>query len=138
MSLAEVAETNPLRPATESSSITLERPRLRLRRVRPRDDLRASVVDGACVSAMVGLGETYFVAYALALGTSQTISGLVATLPMLAGASLQLATPWFLKRVRSYKKWVVLFASLQATALLGMPLAVALAGNTAAAWIFFA
>jgi len=138
MSLAEAAETNTLSPAAESASISSERPRLRLRRVRPRDDLRASVVDGACVSAMIGLGETYFVAYALALGTSQTIAGLVATLPMLAGASLQLATPWFLKRVRSYKKWVVLFASLQATALLGMPLAVALAGNSAAAWIFFA
>jgi MFS family permease len=138
MSLAEVAETSALPPANESSSGLPDRPRLRLRRVRPRDDLRVSIGDGACVSAMVGLGETYFAAFALALGVSQTVAGLVATLPMLAGATLQLATPWFLQRVRSFKKWVVLFATLQATALLCMPLAVALAGSPAAAWIFFA
>ncbi len=138
MSLAEVAETNTLPRANESFSAPLERPRLRLRRVRPRDDLRVSIGDGACVSAMIGLGETYFAAFALALGVSQTVAGLVATLPMLAGASLQLATPWFLQRVRSFKKWVVLFATLQATALLCMPLAVALSGSPAAAWIFFA
>ena len=138
MSLAEAAENHPLRRATETPSTVEAPPRLRLRRVRPRDDLRASVVDGACVSAMVGLGETYFVAFALAVGVGQTVAGLVATLPMLAGASLQLATPWFLQRVRSYKKWVVLFASLQATALLCLPLAVALAGSPATAWIFFA
>src|SRR5437868_7314695 len=138
MSLAEAAEDYPLRRATESSPTESARPRLRLRRARPRDDLRASVRDGACVSAMVGLGETYFAAFALALGLGQTVAGLVATLPMLAGASLQLATPWFLHRVRSYKKWVVLFASLQATALLCVPLAAALVGSPTAAWIFFA
>src|SRR5262249_50096042 len=114
MSLAEVTENHSLCRATETPSTYEAIPRLRLRRVRPRDDLRASVVDGACLSAMIGLGETYFVAFALAVGVSQTVAGLVATLPMLAGASLQLATPWFLQRVRSYKKWVVLFASLQA------------------------
>ena len=34
---------------------------------------------------MVGIGETYFAAFALALGTGETFAGLVATLPMLAG-----------------------------------------------------
>src|SRR5436190_13512291 len=138
MSLAEAAEDYPLRRATESSPTESARPRLRLRRARPRDDLRASVRDGACVSAMVGLGETYFAAFALALGLGQTVAGLVATLPMLAGASLQLATPWFLQRVRSFKKWVVLFASLQAAALLVMPLAAWLIGRSAASWGFVA
>ena len=65
---------------------------------------------------MVGIGETYFAAFALALGTGETFAGLVATLPMLAGAALQLATPWCLQRARSYKKWVILCASLQAAA----------------------
>ena len=111
---------------------------LRLRRVRPRDDLRASVADGAAVSAMVGIGETYFAAFALALGTGETVAGLIATLPMLAGATLQLATPWFLQRAKSYKRWVVLFASLQATALLAMPLATWLTGHAAACWVAIA
>ena len=87
---------------------------------------------------MVGIGETYFAAFALALGTGETFAGLVATLPMLAGASLQLATPWFLQRARSYKKWVVLCASLQAAALLVMPLAAWLIGRSAASWVFVA
>ena len=137
MSFAEAAgaaETS--RPAISSPDSA--KPRLRLRRVRPREDVHASVGDGACVSAMVGLGETYFAAFALALGTGQTLAGLVATAPMLAGASLQLATPWFLQRLRSYRNWVVLFASLQATALVLMPLATLLAGSVATCWIFLA
>src|SRR5262245_27524517 len=113
MSFAEAARPAVANPPAAGRSCS-SRPRLPLRRVRPREDVHASVGDGACVSAMVGLGETYFAAFALALGAGQTVAGLVATVPMLAGATLQLATPWFLQRVRSYRKWVVLFASLQA------------------------
>jgi hypothetical protein len=87
---------------------------------------------------MMGLGEMYFAAFALAVGTGQTFAGLIATLPMLAGASLQLATPWLLQRARSYKRWAVLFASLQAAALLTMPVAAVFTGISAAAWIFVA
>jgi MFS family permease len=87
---------------------------------------------------MIGLGETYIAAFALALGTGETIAGLVATLPMLAGASLQLATPWFLRRARSYKRWVVFTASMQATALLAMPFAAWLGGTASTCWIFLA
>jgi MFS family permease len=57
---------------------------------------------------------------------------------MLAGAFLQLATPWFLRRLHSHKKWVVLCASLQAAALLLMPLAAWFVGTAAAAWVFVA
>ena len=49
--------------------------------------------DAAAFSVMVGIGETYFAAFALALGTGETFAGLVATLPMLAGALLHSATP---------------------------------------------
>jgi MFS family permease len=137
MSLAEAARPAALRPAPAAPPIDRPAP-LRLRRVRPRDDLRASIGDAAAFSVMVGIGETYFAAFALALGTGETIAGLIATLPMLAGASLQLATPWFLQRTRSYKKWVVLFASLQAAALLVLPLAALFVGRPAACWLFVA
>ena len=100
--------------------------------------MRASIGDAAAYSVMVGIGESYFAAFALALGTGETFAGLIATLPMLAGASLQLATPWALRRFRSYRTWVVLCASLQATALLLMPIAALLIGTAAAAWVFVA
>jgi MFS family permease len=135
MSLAEAARPTTTRRATVSPPVSI-RPRLRIRRARPRSDLQASIGDGAGVSAMVGLGETYFPAFALALGAGQTTAGMVATLPVLAGATLQLLTPWFLKRIRSYKKWVVLFASLQAAALLCIPVAAALSHGIAPGWIF--
>lgn len=104
----------------------------------PRHDLRCSVGDAASYSVMVGIGETYFAAFALALGTGETFAGLIATLPMLVGASVQLATPWFLKRFGSYRTWVVLCASLQAAALLAMPIAAWFIGTAAAAWVFVA
>jgi MFS family permease len=100
--------------------------------------MRASIGDAAAYSVMVGIGESYFAAFALALGTGETFAGLIATLPMLAGASLQLATPWALRRFKSYRTWVVLCASLQATALLLMPTAALLIGTAAAAWVFVA
>src|SRR5213076_3316386 len=102
MSIAVAARPAALRRETASSPSAPRTP-LRLCRVRPRGDLRASIGDAAAFSVMVGIGETYFAAFALALGTGETLAGLVATLPMLMGASLQLATPWFLKRARSYK-----------------------------------
>jgi hypothetical protein len=63
--------------------------------------MRCSIADAASYSIMVGIGETYLAAFALALGTGETFAGLIATLPMLAGASIQLATPWALRRFHS-------------------------------------
>ena len=106
---------------------------------RPRHDMRCSISDAASYSLMVGIGETYFAAFALALGTGETFAGLVATLPMLAGAALQLATPWALRRFGSYRTWVVLCASLQAASLLVMPVAAFFTTTSAAAaWVFVA
>jgi MFS family permease len=101
-------------------------------------DLRASIGDAAACSVMIGVGETYFAAFALALGTGETFAGLVATLPQLAGAALHLATPFLLTRFRSYRRWVVLCVSLQAAALLSMPIAAWFSGSAAAAWVFVA
>src|SRR5436190_22995148 len=111
MSLAEAAgpaalSGNSPAPASAAGDPSLarqageDRPRLRLRRVRPRDDLLCSMGDAAAFSVMIGVGETYFAAFALALGTGETIAGLVATLPMLFGATLQLITPWCLQNAR--------------------------------------
>jgi MFS family permease len=137
MSIAEAAR--PAALLREPSSAPLTPPTgLRLRRVRPRSDLQACMADAASFSVMIGMGETYFAAFALALGTGETFAGLVATMPMLMGASLQLATPWFLQRTRSYKRWVILCASLQATALLLMPIAACFIGRAAASWVFVA
>src|SRR3954466_12304997 len=131
MSLARAARPAALRPAAPSPT-PAPRPSLRLCRVPPREDLAASVGDAAGVSAMIGLGETYFAAFALALGTGETFAGLVATLPMLAGAAIQLVTPRLLEKQRSYKKWVVACVCVQAAALLSMPLAAFFSGSLAA------
>jgi MFS family permease len=86
--------------------------------------------DGIAFSAMVGLGESYLPAFALALGYGSVTAGLVATLPMLAGALFQLATPAAVGLLGSHRRWVVLCAALQA--LTFIPLIVgALAGQLA-------
>src|SRR5436309_710681 len=138
MSLAEAARPAALSGNPPAPPPATDRPPLRLRRVRPREDLRCCIGDAAAFSVMIGVGETYFGAFALALGTGETIAGLVATLPMLFGATLQLITPWCLQRARSYKQWVIASVSLQAAALLLLPVAAWLVGRTAAGWIFVA
>jgi MFS family permease len=71
-------------------------------------------VDAGGFSIMVGCGETYFPAFALALGLSQVASGLVATLPLLIGSLIQLAAPHLLRRVGSYRRWIVTCVLVQA------------------------
>jgi MFS family permease len=94
-------------------------------------DLRSIVGDGVFYSVMVGLGETYVPAFALALGHGATAAALVATLPMLVGSLAQLGSPFAVRRVGSYRRWVVTCARLQAAcfaplvaAALGAPLGV--------------
>lgn len=81
---------------------------------RLRADLRAMLGDGLAFSFMVGVGESYLPAFALALGHGAITAGLIATIPMLAGAVLQLATPAAVGLLDSHRRWVVLCASLQA------------------------
>lgn len=70
--------------------------------------------DAVGFSAMVGIGESFLPAFALALGHGDVTAGLVATLPMLAGAVLQLVTPAAVGILNSHRRWVVLCAALQA------------------------
>lgn len=76
--------------------------------------MRAMVADAVFFCTMVGLGETYVPAFALAVGLGEVVAGLVATVPLLAGALLQLVSPLGVRRVGSYRRWVVGCARLQA------------------------
>jgi MFS family permease len=69
--------------------------------------------DGVAASVMVGIGETYLPAFVLALSGSQVACGLVSTVPMVIGAALQLCAPWAVRRLGSYRHWVVLAAVAQ-------------------------
>lgn len=79
-----------------------------------RRDLAVTVADAAAYSVMVGCGETYLPAFALALGLGPVASGLVASVPILAGATLQLATPLAIERIGSNRGWVIGCTMVQA------------------------
>jgi len=81
-----------------------------------RPDVKSSLIEGSAFSLMVGLGETYIPAFAMAVGLGQVNAGLIATLPLLAGALLQLITPAMVTFLKSYKRWVVLCATFQCLA----------------------
>ncbi len=93
------------------------------RSTRLRRDLRAIVGDGVGFSVMVGAGETYIPAFALAAGLGEITAGLVATLPMLVGAVFQLVSPTAVRWLGSSRRWVVLCAIAQAASF--VPLVVA-------------
>jgi MFS family permease len=93
------------------------------------------VAEGVGFSLMVGAGEAYVPAFALAAGHGDVAAGLVATLPMLAGALFQLVTPWGVARLRSHRAWVVVTATGQALSF--APLAVGAGlGRIGLEWIF--
>jgi MFS family permease len=88
-----------------------------------RTNLRASMGDGAAFGVMVGVGETYFPAFALAIGLGEVAAGLISSVPMLAGGLLQLVSLRAVQWLGSEKRWVLLCASVQALAF--VPLAIA-------------
>lgn len=81
---------------------------------RLQSDLRHITGDGVFFGWMVGAGETYFSAFALALGAGAVATGFLATAPLLAGAFLQLLSPLGVRRLGTPRRWVVLCACLQA------------------------
>lgn len=84
--------------------------------------LRHSLKDAAAFATMIGIGETYFSAFALFLRASTPQIGLLASLPPLLASSIQLLSAW-LGRLTGRRKAIVLSgASLQALSLL--PLAI--------------
>lgn len=79
-----------------------------------RSNLRASTADAASFGAMVGCGESYLAAFALAIGLGEISAGLVSSVPLLVGGALQLislrAVAWF----GSEKRWILCCSTLQA------------------------
>ncbi len=72
-----------------------------------RRNIRVSIADGTAYSLMVGCGESYIPAFALALGHGPVAAGLMASVPVIAGALLQLVVPVALTRVGTNRGWVV-------------------------------
>jgi len=69
-------------------------------------------------SIMLGTGEQVLPAFVLALGMGELASGLIATVPLLIGALLQLLTPRGVNYVRSHRRWVYRMSYLQAAVFL--------------------
>lgn len=83
-----------------------------------RRNLALSTSEAGAYGAMVGMGETYLPAFALALGMGEVTAGIVASAPMLVGGVLQSISPWAITRLGSYKIWIVLSAALQGLSLI--------------------
>ncbi len=81
---------------------------------RVRKSLRYSVSEGAFAAAMVGFGESFFVAYALLLGAGTVQVGLLSALPQALGALLQFFSNRLIHAVGSRKRLVMQGAFLQA------------------------
>ena len=96
-----------------------------------RRDLRTIWVDGLAWSLMVGMGELYIAAFAVALGLGETVSGLVATVPLLLGATVQLLTPRLVVLVGSQRRFVSACALLQALSFVPMLVGAVLDGMPA-------
>lgn len=101
-----------------------------------RHNLKHSAIDGTSYSVMVGLAENQFPAFILAIGATQVASGLIATVPICLCAFLQLLTPWGVRKLGSYRAWVVANAYLQAAALI--PLVVCAWLGRVPTWLVFA
>ncbi len=84
--------------------------------VQLRRNMLASTSDAAAYGVMVGVGETFLPAFALAVGLGEVTAGIVGSVPLLAGGLLQMVTLWAVSRGFSQKWWVVLAAVLQSLA----------------------
>lgn len=93
-----------------------------------RNNIRLCMADGAGFSLMVAFGESYFPAFALAIGLSEVTAGLIVTVPLLAGAVFQLISPMAVFWLNSHRRWVVATAAVQAFSFIPLVLA-ALAGR---------
>ncbi|MEZ6095942.1 MAG: MFS transporter [Pirellulaceae bacterium] len=100
-------------------------------RQKVRQNLICSTYEGSCYSLMVGLSETYFSAFYIAVGMAEFEVGLLASVPYLLGSMLQLLTPWGVRKVGSYRVWTIWTAAIQGSSLLLLSL------FTLMGWIHF-
>ena len=101
-----------------------------------KNNLRCSVGDGGCWGAMVGLGEHYIPAFALAAGLGEVTAGWIASLPILAGGILQTLSLRAITLVGSYQRWIALSCTLQALAFFPLVIA-AWTGHISTPLLFF-
>jgi MFS family permease len=100
-----------------------------------RRDLRTIFFEGVAFSVMVGIGESYLPAFVLALGMGEVASGLIATIPLLAGGFLQLTAPLGVRWLGSHRRWAALCATIQASMFIPL-VAGALSGKIPAFLVF--
>jgi hypothetical protein len=87
-----------------------------------RQDLLAGHLEAASYGGMVGFGETFLPAFALAAGVGEVAAGLVTAVPMLAGGLMQLVSPTGIRALGSNRKWVVSCAAVQGLSFLPLVL----------------
>jgi MFS family permease len=129
---------NPIESSRGTGDAADQAPRRRSRFARgrvTRRNLAYSIVDGSGFSFMTGIGENFFPAFVLALGMSEMAAGLVATVPMVVGAVFQLVASAAVRRLGSYKAWVVITAGLQA--LCFVPMTITAAMGITPGWLVF-
>jgi len=80
---------------------------------RIRKSLRYSVFDGAFSAAMIGFGESFFVAYALFLKATTLQVALLSALPQALGSLLQFFSNGLIRALGSRKRLVIAGALLQ-------------------------
>ncbi|MCB1215289.1 MAG: MFS transporter, partial [Deltaproteobacteria bacterium] len=76
--------------------------------------LNYSIYDGSAHAVMLGMGETYLVTFAIALGFSNFYIGLLASLPMLCAAFAQVLVIDRLIKVTSRRAFILRLALFQA------------------------
>jgi MFS family permease len=79
--------------------------------------------DGATYGVMVGVGETYLAAFALAIGLGEVSSGLISSVPLLAGGITQLISLRGVRWIGSEKRWILLGATIQGLAFIPLVIA---------------
>lgn len=78
-----------------------------------RRTLLLSILDGLGYSVMVGAGETYFIPYALFLGSSNLLLGLFVALPIFVGSLSQLFSETLLRLLKTRKRVIAAGVALQ-------------------------
>ncbi len=96
-----------------------------------RSHILSSYRDGFFTNGNVGLTESYFVAFMLALGLSNVSSGLSIILAQFLGVTVQVAILPYTRRLPSLKKRLLIFIPLQAFAFIPLIVMGALQKTTA-------
>jgi MFS family permease len=104
----------------------------RRRDLRIRKSLRYSVIDGGFSAAMIGFGESFFVAYGLLMKASALQVGLLSSLPQALGSLLQFFSNRLIRAFGSRKRIVV--AAALAQGVMYVPIALAFFTGPSRVW----